>query len=111
MKYIRKEFEVHDFLRIRDFLKHSHKNTPSLNNWLIDRWIFTRYWGQIMHDTFHTWPETVGIWEDENNDIVAIANSDGERAGRNTGAVFFQLSDRAFSNEFMNELVDYAEKN
>ncbi|OKP82541.1 GNAT family N-acetyltransferase [Paenibacillus sp. P32E] len=110
MKYIRKEFKDRDFLRIRDFLKNSCQHTPFRKNWLIDRWIFNRYWGQIMHDTFHTWPETVGLWEDENDDIVAIVNSEGDRIGRKTGAAFFQLADKEFSNEFLNELVDHAEK-
>lgn len=72
MKYTQKKFETHDFLRIRDFLKHSLKSSPNLKNWSIDRWNFCRYWGQIMHNTFEMWPETVGIWEDEHKEIVAV---------------------------------------
>jgi len=32
-----------------------------------------------MHGSFNTWPETVGIREDENNEIVVVVNSQGEQ--------------------------------
>ncbi|MGO4949158.1 GNAT family N-acetyltransferase [Paenibacillus sp. DRB1-1] len=106
MKYTQKKFETHDFLRIRDFLKHSLKSSPDLKNWFIDRWNFCRYWGQIMHNKFEMWPETVGIWEDEHKEIVAVVHPEGEG---DTGEAHFQLADLDFSNEFLNELIDYAE--
>jgi predicted N-acetyltransferase YhbS len=65
--------------------------------------------GQVMHNTFDTWPETVGIWEDENKNIVAVVHSQGERINRVFGEVFFQLTDKDFSNDFLNELIDFAE--
>ncbi|MGG4220438.1 GNAT family N-acetyltransferase [Paenibacillus jamilae] len=107
MLYHQVKFEVNDFLKIRDFLKQSLKSNPDLKNWFIDRWNFCRYWGQIMHNTFEKWPETVGIWEDEHQEIVAVVHPEGED---NIGEAYFQLADRDFSNEFLNELIDYAEK-
>ena len=109
MKYIRKTYEDKDFIRIRDFLKNSLLKNPSQKNWLIDRWNFCRYMGQVMHDTYNTWPETVGIWEDENKEIVAVVNSQGERINRRSGQAFIQLGDRDFQDGFFTELVDYAE--
>lgn len=106
---MRRPYKEQDFLKIRDFLKNTMQTAPAQKNWMIDRWIFGRYWGQVMHGTFNTWPETVGIWEDENNEIVAVVNSPGEVLYRTVGEAFFQLSDRDFTDEFYVELVDYAE--
>jgi len=60
-------------------------------------------------EPFDTWPETVGIWEDENNEIVAVVNSEGEIINRRAGQAFLQLGDRNFTDEFINELIDFAE--
>ena len=62
--------------RVRDFLKYTLYEDPSRKNWLIDRWNFGRYFSQTMHGTFDTWPETVGLWEDESNEIIAVVNSE-----------------------------------
>lgn len=109
VKYSRKAYKEQDFLRIRDFLKRSFQQAPSQRNWLIDRWNFCRYMGQIMHDTYSTWPDTVGIWEDEGGEIVAVVHSQGDKINRRAGQAFFQLADREFSDDFMNELINYAE--
>jgi predicted N-acetyltransferase YhbS len=109
MKYMRRPYRELDFLKIRDFLKSTMKMAPTQKSWLIDRWTFCRYFGQVMHGTFNTWPETVGIWEDENNEIVAVVNSQGEVLNRSAGEAFFQLADRDFTDEFYLELIDYAE--
>jgi predicted N-acetyltransferase YhbS len=109
MTFARKAYRDRDFIRIRDFLKLSYQKNPSLKNWLIDRWNFCRYFSQIMHGTFDTWPETVGIWEDENNEIVAVVNSEGEIINAKAGEAFLQLGDRDYSDGFIDELIDYAE--
>lgn len=75
MKYTRRSFKAQDFIKIRDFLKNTLQKSPSQKNWMIDRWNFCRYWGQVMHRTFDTWTETVGIWEDENKELIAVVNS------------------------------------
>ncbi len=110
MKYRRKPYEEQDFLRIRDFLKYSLKEIPYRKNWLIDRWNFCRYWAHIMSGTFKTWPATVGLWEDDRGEIAAVVNSEGNCKGNNVGEAFFQLGNRVFTDEFLNELVEYAEK-
>ena len=111
MAFTRKAYEDQDFIRIRDFLKQSMQKNPSQKNWLIDRWNFCRYFSQVMHGTFDTWPETVGIWEDENNNIVAVVNSEGEIINRKAGNAFFQLANRDFPDDFIIELIDFAESN
>ncbi|HOL91138.1 MAG TPA: GNAT family N-acetyltransferase [Clostridiales bacterium] len=109
MAYMRKAYRDEDFIRIRDFLKYTLYENPSRKNWLIDRWNFGRYFSQTMHGTFDTWPETVGIWEDENNEIIAVVNSEGEVINRKAGSAFFQLGNRDFTDDFLSELIDYAE--
>lgn len=111
MAFTRKAYEDGDFVRIRDFLKYSLFKDPSLKNWLIDRWNFGRYFSQTMHGTFDTWPETVGIWEDENGEIVAVVNSEGEVINTKAGNAFLQLGNSNFSDGFLSELIDYAERN
>ena len=105
MKLTRTAYTENDFLRIRDFLVDSYKNNYFQHNWLIDRWNFCRYVSQSMHNTFHTWPDTVGVWTDENNKIVAVVNSEGE----NRGEAFFQLEKLDFSDDLLNEFINYAE--
>jgi predicted N-acetyltransferase YhbS len=109
MTYVRKAYREEDFFRVRDFLKYTLYEDPSRKNWLIDRWNFGRYFSQTMHGTFDTWPETVGLWEDESNEIVAVVNSEGEVINRKAGNAFLQLGNRDFSDGFIKELIDYAE--
>ena len=77
-----------------------------MHNWLIDRWNFCRYFSQIMHGTYATWLETIGLWIDENDEIVAVVHSDGEK-GR--GGVFFQLAALDLPDELLNEMISFAE--
>lgn len=107
MAYTRRNIIKNDFINIRDFLQKTYED-KILHNWLIDRWNFCRYVGQIMHGTFDTWLDTIGLWVDENDKIVAIVHSDGEK-GRN--GVFFQFSDIDLPDELLNEMICYAESN
>ena len=99
-------YEDSDFMRIRDFLIESYGNDNNQHNWMIDRWNFCRYVSQIFHGTANTWPETVGIWVDENNSIKAVVNSEGE----NEGEAFFQLRDEEYSPEIISGFIDHAEE-
>ncbi|AHC14925.1 acetyltransferase, putative [Salinispira pacifica] len=95
-----------DFLQIRDFLMKTYAMNPRANNWLIDRWNFCRYVSQTFHKTTDIWPETLGIWVDEQGDICAVVNSEGE----NQGEGFFQFRPGSrFDDATMHELIDHAE--
>lgn len=94
-----------DFLELREFLVESYSKFPKKNNWRIDRWNFTRYVSQSFNDTFESWPDTVGVWKDESENIVAVVNSEGE----NSGEAFFQFSNYDFSKDELNEIVDHLE--
>lgn len=105
-----KKYTDSDFIKIRDFLQKTYNEENKYMNWLIDRWNFVRYFSQIMHKSYEKWPETVGIWEDKNNNIKAVVNSEGNTIGSDVGEVFFQLDNENFNDEFLNELIDFAEK-
>jgi len=94
-----------DFTRIRDFFVYSYKNLYRHHNWLIDRWNFCRYVAQSFHGTFESWPETIGIWETDGKDIVAIVNSEGE----DRGEAFFQVGMHAILDDIYSEMLNHAE--
>jgi len=105
MTVFRREFKQTDFEKVRDFLKGTYSEESS--NWYIDRWNFCRYFAHNWLEVFDTWPSTVGMWVDENDEIVAIVSSEEE----NNGEVFFQLREINYSEDFINILIEYAEKN
>jgi len=87
MKARRKVYEPdHDFLRIRDFLKQTYASFPGPFNWGIERWNYARYFvapmlgadpGNPRDDTgerraIALWEELVGLWENENGEIVGV---------------------------------------
>lgn len=94
-----------DFIKIRDFLVSTYKETKTLNNWLIDRWNFTYSMSRIMNSvTIHEWEERIGIWEKE-GEIIGVVNSEGE----NNGEAFFQLSNNNISDSILEEMFDFTE--
>jgi len=89
-----------DFMRIRDFLIETFSLYQRPFNWLIDRWNFCRYLVLPIHTYYnvryfgvptHTsqphrdevplWEETIGIWENENGDIVGAVTNENEEPG------------------------------
>jgi ribosomal protein S18 acetylase RimI-like enzyme len=89
-----------DFMKIRDFLIDTFSLYQRPFNWLIDRWNFNRYFGIPVHSYYNVqyfgvptnphhdlrdelpfWEKTVGIWENEDGDIVGVVHSENEEAG------------------------------
>lgn len=105
MKLIKKSYKSSDFIRVRDFLVSTFGNSRS--NWTLERWNFSRYLCQPFNDTVDTWPESVGIWEDSNSNIVGVVNSEGE----NEGEVFLQLLNRSYSKENIKDFINHGENN
>jgi predicted N-acetyltransferase YhbS len=106
MTFYRKEYQDKDYLRISNFLKKTYKNLPQQQNWFIDRWNFCRYFAQESHDTFTTWPKTVGLWVDNQNEIIAIVNSEGE----DKGEAFFQFGVKEYPDGLLEAMMDFAEE-
>ncbi len=107
MKANFRKYKEDDFIRIRDFLKATYKETGMPSNWLIDRWNFVRYVSQTMHETFDSWPDTVGLWEDSRGSIISVVCSEGELRGE----AFFQMSTHELPEELLQAMFEYAENN
>ena len=94
------------FTQVRDFLVDTYDPTAAHHNWQIDRWNFSRFVSQTIHETVESWPDTVGVWVDKSAGIQAVVNSEGE----NRGDAFFQLVARSYTDEELEKLVDHAEE-
>jgi predicted N-acetyltransferase YhbS len=113
-----------DFLRIRDFLVSTYGAFDQLINWRLERWNYARYfvapmlahYGEIdpspadASKAIHFWEETIGVWENQAQEIVGVVNiehPDLDHPG--FGEAFFQRHPRYPS--ILGEMLDYAEAN
>ncbi|MDH4156292.1 MAG: GNAT family N-acetyltransferase [candidate division Zixibacteria bacterium] len=90
----------YDFMRIRQFLIDTFALYQRPFNWLIDRWNFCRYFVVPVHsfysvshfgiptntavhgrDELPGWEKTIGIWENEDENIVGVVHSENEEPG------------------------------
>ncbi len=89
-----------DYLRIRDFLVDTFALYQRPFNWLIDRWNFCRYCVIPIHSYYNVryfgvptrphhqwrdelplWEKSIGVWENDDGDIVGVVHSENEEAG------------------------------
>lgn len=87
-------------MKIRDLLVESYSLYNGPFNWLIDKWNFCRfkvipthnhynvqYFGvptrpkHYFRDELYFWEKTIGIWENGDGRIVAVAHSENEEPG------------------------------
>ena len=96
-----------DFLRVRDFLSETYQAFGKPLNWRLERWNWARYHPSMFDgDTegkIHLWEDAVGIWENDENEIVGVVNVESPRYGevylqRHPGYAFL-----------LGEMLDYAE--
>ena len=111
------------FMRIRQFLIDTFGLYGKPFNWLIDRWNFCRYCVMPIHSYYNVryfgvptrphhhfrdelpgWEETIGVWENENGEIVGVVHSENEEPGE----AWFQIHPDYF--HLYDEMVDYAEE-
>lgn len=71
-----KKYSEEDYLRIRDFIVKSYDLIEGVNSWLIDRWEFVPYFAELFLDTFEQWQKNIGIWQDENDEILGVVCTD-----------------------------------
>ena len=101
MKTIRRAYDSNkDFMRIRSFLIDTFALYQRPFNWLIDRWNFCRYLVVPLHSYYNVrhfsvpthphrsirdelpfWEATIGVWENEQGQIVGVVHSENEEAG------------------------------
>jgi ribosomal protein S18 acetylase RimI-like enzyme len=124
MKTILKAYDPNkDFMRIRDFLIDTFTLYQKPFNWLIDRWNFCQYFVIPSHSYYNVqyfgvptspshetrdelpfWEKTIGIWENEDGDIVGVVHSENEEPGE----AFIQIHpDYTF---LYDEMVTYIEE-
>jgi ribosomal protein S18 acetylase RimI-like enzyme len=112
-----------DYMRVRQFLIDTFALHGRPDNWLIDRWNFCRhvviphhsyynvsYFGVSTRPVHHfrdelpLWERSIGVWENEQGDIVAVVHSENEEAGE----VWTQIHpDYAF---LYDDMVSHAEE-
>ena len=97
-----------DFLRVRDFIVKIHKRKNPFYNWTIERWNYAYHAViHILGTSIEIWENRVGLWENENDDIVAVVTSEGA----NRSEVHF-IIDPDYQNKIsLDELFNFAENN
>lgn len=124
MKTVHKAYEPDtDFMRIRDFIVDTFALYQRPFNWLVDRWNVCRYCVIPIHSYYNVryfgvptrprhhfrdelplWEQSIGIWENEEGNIVGVVHSENEEPGE----VWFQIHpDYTF---LYDEMVTYAEE-
>ena len=93
-----------DFVAVRNMIVESFAESGNLGNWLIDRWNFCRMVSHTMNNTYDSWEQTVGIWEDADGVITGVVNSEGE----NRGEAFFQVR-TPLTASILEEMFAFAE--
>jgi len=97
-------YGVGDFRKIRDFLVYSY--TSYGFNWRLERWNFAFAFASTMNEGMDFMTDSMAIWEDDNGEIVSLANSEGELRGE----AFFQFREEQHSKELVEEMFVHAEK-
>lgn len=105
---LRKYRPEQDFLRIRDFLVETYLASEEPYNWGFERWNWARYHLSMFEGDserkIRFWEDVVGIWENDENEIVGVVNAEAPRFGE----AFFQRHPQyAF---LLDEMLDYAEE-
>lgn len=106
MKVRRREYHPEpDFLRVRDFLLRTWPQLPY--NWDFVRWNYARYFVAPLllggEAGIRAWEKTIGLWENEEGEVVAVVNSED----RIPGQAFF--SRHPDYDSLLGEMLDYAE--
>jgi len=121
---LRKYKPEQDFLRIRDLLVETHQAFAKPVNWRLERWNYARYFvapmlGVYQHGepsvedslkAIRCWEEVMGVWENDEGDIVGVANIEHPVAWHPGFGEFF-LQRRPGCESLLGEMLDYAEAN
>lgn len=97
-----RKYEPNDLYKVRDFIIRTQSLLGHPNNWGIDRWEFVPFFQETRNGTLEQWQSRIGIWEDENGDIAAVACDDGD--------VYFLLDSLEPGEQLVQELFEYAEE-
>lgn len=102
---LRKFIFAEDFMKVRDFLCDTYTVRKSNFNWTIERWNYARFFVLNIHKVKPSdWDNRVGIWEDDNSNIIGVVHSE------DGGDAFFELGSE-YDRNLLNEMMDFAEEN
>jgi hypothetical protein len=94
-------------MRVRDMLVATYLATDQLYNWGLERWNWARYHPSVFDGDIQAnirfWDGAVGLWENEEGDIVGVAHSEMPQPGE----AYFQR--RPGYGFLLEEMLDYAE--
>jgi hypothetical protein len=107
-----------DFLRVRDLLANTYPAFEKPVNWRIERWNYARYLvapflgpdrttnhrPEDSIESIHIWEDTIGVWENDENDIVGVVCAEYPWPGE----TFFQRHPRY--DLLLDEMIRYAEE-
>lgn len=95
-----------DFLKIRDFLIRNYSTSYPLV-WTFERWNYAYFFVRKMFEISEAkWSERVGIWENEDGEIISVVNDEGESKGE----VFFQINKEYLDKLLFDEMFNFAEE-
>lgn len=113
-----------DFIAVRDFLNNTYSAFKAPVNWSLDRWNYARYFiapylgcyglnsnenGESLN-AIKLWEKLIGVWENEQNEIVGIANiTHPHESHRGWGEIFIQR--HPDHSELIPEMLEYGENN
>lgn len=102
-----RRYEPDDFTSIRDFLVETYPRFDRPTNWTLERWNFSASVARIMNGvTLQEWESDIGIWE-ENGEILAVVNSEGEVRGE----AFVQIARLDLPEDVLTEMFAFCEAN
>jgi GNAT superfamily N-acetyltransferase len=105
---LRKYNPEQDFGRIRDFLVETYLASEKPYNWGFERWNWARYHPSMFEgdseQKIRFWEDAVGIWENDEGEIVGIVSAEAPRLGE----AFFQRHPKY--TFLLDEMLDYAEE-
>ncbi len=117
---LRKYRPEQDFLRIRDFLVDTYQIIGKPQNWRLERWNYARHFVAPFRGTYRQeepnpedslkairlWEDTIGVWQNDENEIVGIVSSESEQYPE-LGRAFIQRHPQY--THLLAEMLDYAE--
>ena len=99
--------QAKDFDRINEFIV-SNYTIAYPNIWSIERWNYAYYFVKPMFETSEEkWEKSVGIWENEENEIVGFACN--EAIG--FGEAFLQYIPERITESIVEEMIDFIDSN
>ncbi|MEK5029554.1 GNAT family N-acetyltransferase [Paenibacillus sp. FSL M7-1046] len=91
-----------DMLKVRQFISHVYSKLGRPNSWLIARFEFEIFFLQKSAGWLPEWEQNIGLWEEEDGKLVAVACKDGD--------FYFQLDTEQPQESLLMEMFEFIEE-